>query len=541
MPKEEPSISLESLEFLIRHPWCFIYPFTVLLFMTLAYVMSLPKVYECHAVVSFGSAAVETLPQRFTQRKENLISKVLLGDNIKKIIGIVWPGISEEANPLRYAMIRNGLRNPKGGIKFQFDRRDANIVDISFTGYNPDICYKVVQATIDVIRMENSRSVEEAIDASIVFLTRQINLYRDRLAAIDSEMLKVSAKLREMAMSLDVEQRELVNRITSEVVTQRQLDNRAAMGEVRSADVMADLEMKLVEARKKKELLAMRIERKDFEIAKSESRDLREGIFEKAVEQKKLLMLDMVARGYLPEHPAMKSIQKGIDDIENLRQKQMEDMVAGKEGKLSESEKKVAEKLMRDELEETEFLINTLEEKIKVLKGYRANLEKGTTMEETLVGPVASEAAKLKSLRDEKEMITRYYNELRKQLEDADLKRRAEKTQAGFQIEVIEPPRVPLSPLPSQKAGRLLLGIIIAIGAGSALSYVVDSLDKSVRSAAELRDKFHLPVLASIDRIYSVKDIKLKRAERNLIVGSMAAIIIAGMIAVNLAVKMFRM
>lgn len=535
MEKDKPIISLETIEFLARHPWCFIYPFVIIACFTFSYIISLPNTYKCESIVSFGNVYVEDAPQRFAQRKGNLIAKIYFGNSIKQIIGIVWPDLSEETNPLGYAMLINTLRNPAGGISIQFDQRDPNLAHISFKSRSPDISYKVVQATINVIKLENARHLEGSVELSVTFLTRQLHFYKDKITTINAEMLRTSTRLKEMAEGLNVEQRELVHRITAEAIMEQQSNARAVSGEARNTDILAELEMKLVEAKRNKKMMELRQKEKDFAPMISESRDKKEDIFQRVIEEKKVAIFDLKSRGALPEHPEVKRLEKAVNDLEAFREKEASSIEARK---FSKDEKKFAERKLKEDLAELNFTIETLEEQKAVLEKYRRAVEREPSSEEALVGPVAVEATKLKDLRDEKNIMVRSYGDLRNQLENTDLKSRYDKSQTGFRIDVIEPPMMPVTPLPSNKTNQLFFGLIMAIGAGSALSYFVDSLDKSIRSAAELRNKFQIPVIASIDRIYTTADIKSKRIQRSMIIISMGAFAVFVMLAVMTAMGM---
>jgi len=532
MKRENQPLTLETLEFIVRHPWFFIYPFVLVLVVTFAYVASVPPKYECRAVVSFRVSG-QANSERSIQRKDYLLANVLYGENIKNIVKNVWPGMSEISNPIRYNLFMNALRNPKSGIIIQFDRRDSSLVTISFTSRIPVVCNKIVQATIDVMRIENRRADEETVGSTISFLTNQLDLYKNKLAAVDSEMVKVSTKLKEMAEGLNVEQRELVHRITSELVMQQQYNDRAIMGEARNTDVLADLEMKLVEAKRNKQLVEMRIKNKDFTPVRSESQTLKEDIYEKAIEEKKRTMFTLISKGYLPEHPMVKQLKEGIKDLEAYSEEQAQVEAGRDKDKLSEKEKKLIENKMRGELEDINFAIDTLDEKKKVMEGYKKASERAPAIEEALVGPVAAEASKLRGLRDEKEMIIRYYNDLRKQVEDADLRGRADKSSAGFIIDVVEPPNIPLTPVHTSRLNYFMLGLMVAVGLGAACSYLADSLDTTVKSPSELREELHIPVLASIDMMQTPAMVKLAREQSTFLVVALIVLSVVSMGAVK--------
>lgn len=530
MKKDNPTLSFETLTFLARHPWCFLYPFVIIACLMIAYVTGLSNMYECEAIVSFGTGTTEAAAKTFAQRKAALVAKFYFGDNINDVIKSVWPGLTEETNPLRYMLIMDLLRNPQEGINIRFDRRDQSLAHISFRCRLPDISYKVVQSSINVIKIENVRSLEESVESSVMFLTRQLNFYKDRITTIDAEMVRVSSRLKEMSVGLNVEQRDLVQRITAESTMGTRYDDRSVAGEASNADILAGIDMKLVEAKRNKSMLELRLEKKDFTSVFGEPSGQKEDMMQKAIEEKKLAVIDLKSRGALPEHPEVKRLTKAVKDLEALREKEAS---SEEDRELSENEKRFAERKMKEDLKSLNFTIETLEEQKMALEKYKKDIEKESISEEALVGPVATEAAKLRGLRDEKEVMTRYYNDLRKQLEDTDLTSRAEKARAGFLIDIVEPPRMPIKPLPSHKIIRFLFGLAMAIGAGAALSYLVDSLDKSVRSASELRGKFQIPVIASIDRIYTAADVKSRRRQRSVIIISMGVFAIIGMVTVR--------
>jgi len=536
MRKENPTISLEALEFLIRHPWYFIYPFVIISCVTIVYVTSLPPRYQCEAVVSLKSGFSVIGGAGSTQKKDSLVANVLLGQNIKEIVKAVWPDVSEETNPIMHNALLRGLRNPKGGISIQSDRNDPNLAHISFSGINPQVCYKVVQSTIDVLKLENKNSSNEFFDSNSLFLTRQLSFYREKLGVVDAEIYNVATKLKEMAGGLKPEQRELIYRITQESTLEQPGGQGAVQGDAGNVDIVADLEMQLIDAKKRKQVVEMRINSKNFDITRNVSQDpgLQQELLDKTIAEKKIAMNNLVARGFLPAHPDMKLLQNNIDNLEQLRDYGLQESTKEAERPPTETEKKLAEQKALKELEELNVTVDTLSEKIAAMKDTAGTLP----IEAELVGPVAVEAARLRELKDEKSIVLRYYSDLRKQLEDTDLRSRAERASMGFIIDIVEPPKTPVTPLTAQKINKLFFGLMMAIGAGSALSYVVDSLDRSFRTAAELREMFKIPVLASIDRIYTYEDSRADRMRMRSILFTLLAISAGAMILVKIAIKL---
>ena len=107
MKEETPeAFSIASIEFIFRHPWIFISSVVIIMSLVYAKVSLDPLAYESSAVLSFetgeGAESDRLAERKLISIKRNLVSKVLLGENIRGIIKEVWPDINEEKNPVEY-------------------------------------------------------------------------------------------------------------------------------------------------------------------------------------------------------------------------------------------------------------------------------------------------------------------------------------------------------------------------------------------------------------------------------------------------------
>lgn len=532
MRLENKPFSLETVEFLLRRPWFFVFPFVIIGTITLTWIFSTAPIYESTAVLSLGGGGTAITGKSAQERKDYLISKVLLGENMRDIIKEVWPGFKEETYPARYNRLVDTLRNPRTGINMVFDRKDPSLLNISFISTSPDVAYKIVQATIATIRIENRKAIEDAIETSLFFLRKQLIFYKNKLTAIDQEMVRIKDELKELSVGLSPAEADLVREVTS-AATFGGTGEFAAQKAVKFEEILADLNLQLVDATKKKEFLEEHINNKDFSYQLMESQNISGEVFNKAIAEKELAVSDLIARGYLPDHPVLKRLKKSLDDLKAIGSARIEDVTGGAL-EMTESEKKSAEEAMKADLKDVEFTIEALKAKIATIENYRQTAEEKLRQSGTGLSPVAIKVAQLKELKSEKEITEKYYNDIRKQLEETDLKNRVEKSDAGFVINVVEEPKIPINPLPSKKTAGLLLGMVMAIGAGVVCSYTADSLDKSIKSAAELRELFRIPVLGAVDKIYTVQELEAERLRGKTIGISLAVSVLVTAITVKL-------
>jgi len=80
---------------------------------------------------------------------------------------------------------------------------------------------------------------------------------------------------------------------------------------------------------------------------------------------------------------------------------------------------------------------------------------------------------------------------------------------------VIAPAKEPLSPIKPRKALNLLIGLVVGLVLGVGLSFFLDSMDNSVKTAEEIETNFGIPVLGLIPSIQSEGPRKKKRNGRD--------------------------
>jgi len=532
--EEKTSNIFESIEFIFRHPLLFISPIVIIMSVVFAQLSEVRLVYKSSTLLTFetkeGAEITRTRANFLAPRKiELFMDKFFKHSGTEDIAKGVWPDLDKKKDPKKYKDAYAKTRR----FKFKYNEKN-NTLAIFYKSYNPTLCYKMIHSAIDALRKEIKRSTKSRIDTGLSFLKKQETYYRDKIRNIDQEISKIKSELKTKEADLSDEERILISEITGErdiaIKDQTRLRKLAKYDEL-----LAELPLKLLEAKKHKQILEKAIATEEYVLpAKNPEDDRYVRQYTKQISDSELAITTLELRGYLPEHPDIKKLQRNIKSLKVLREKRiasLEEYVSGERGdRIEEAEKKA-----KTDLKKVNMEIETLEDKVKLLKEKYAEAS-GVGVKEP--ASLSILATRLKELRGEKEISQRYYQEIRRHLGEAELRSRVEESEAGITVVVINRPYTPSNPIPFQKTPKVVWGLVISLFLGSGLAYGVDSLDNSIKSATELREFLHTPILGSIDRIYTQREVQLNTLRRNSVIIALIVFALSAKLLVHL--KLFQ-
>ncbi len=184
--------------------------------------------------------------------------------------------------------------------------------------------------------------------------------------------------------------------------------------------------------------------------------------------------------------------------------------------------------------------IKGLSHRIQALKDERSQYiqrvaENAGIMPETYVDIADSlprQQEELSRLSRDKAINEKMYAMFLERLESARITERLDSSENKTKFKVIEPARLPLAPIKPNKLQINILGLFLGIAAGFGLVYLMEYLSSSFRSAEQLRKFFKSPVLGSISKIITPKEVKQKAIIRKRVywftaLAAILAIIIA--------------
>ncbi|MCK4378699.1 MAG: hypothetical protein KAW01_05120, partial [Deltaproteobacteria bacterium] len=112
--------------------------------------------------------------------------------------------------------------------------------------------------------------------------------------------------------------------------------------------------------------------------------------------------------------------------------------------------------------------------------------------------------------RDYGNLHQNYQNLLDRKIE-AQLAENLEMQQQGEQFKVLDPALLPVKPFKPDRRKILLAGMVLGLGIGVGLALLLDFLGKSYRYVPEIEEDLGVPVLVTIPKILTGKELKWRK------------------------------
>ena len=141
-----------------------------------------------------------------------------------------------------------------------------------------------------------------------------------------------------------------------------------------------------------------------------------------------------------------------------------------------------------------------------------------------------------KSILIERNNTQAKYDDLMRKHMEAKVAQGLEKEQKGERFTLIDPARLPETPYKPNRMAILLIGIVLAMGAGVGWASLKEFTDPSIHNTSTLVNATSFPVLAGIPEIVTQEDKKEKKRKQALIIMGLFICVIAGVVAFHFLV-----
>ena len=138
-------------------------------------------------------------------------------------------------------------------------------------------------------------------------------------------------------------------------------------------------------------------------------------------------------------------------------------------------------------------------------------------------------------IRDQQADQTRY-QEIMNKLMEAKISQGMEESQQAERFTIIDPALTPERPTKPNRLAIVLIGFVLALGAGVGLGAVRESLNDAIKTAEELGRLTGLPVFTSIPLMESHKEQRQKRNKKIIVVLLLGVVIALGLLLFHLYV-----
>ncbi|MEW6265601.1 MAG: GNVR domain-containing protein [Thermodesulfobacteriota bacterium] len=139
--------------------------------------------------------------------------------------------------------------------------------------------------------------------------------------------------------------------------------------------------------------------------------------------------------------------------------------------------------------------------------------------------------------------LIRDYETAKGRYRDINIKLMQAKAAQGMEEErkaehftIIEPAQLPETPVKPNRPGLILVGFILALGAGAGFAFLREALDHSVKTQGELLSLTGLPILSTVRFIETFEEIKARKRKRLVFVCSALFTVALALVIIHLFV-----
>ena len=519
-------------EIFLRRKYWTIIPFLLTLLAGLTYTLKTPPIYQAETLVV-------VIPQRVPREYVQQIVSTGLEDRLRTITQQVTSRTNLESiiheyqlfkEPSAHSMVmENKVESLRKRIEINIPRgeRGGNSFTIVFRDKDPEKTMRVTNALASNFITENLKTRESQALGTSSFLADELESIKRKLIKKE-ELIK---QYREKYMGAMPEH----------------LQTNLSMLE-RLQGQLEQLHSNLRDAQNRKLILQQQIadaKRMGGRIAigppASQGRvDTREGASEEPQDLTSLKReLAQLKLRYSEKHPDVKHLEKMI------RKAESEEAESGSpaEGR-GPSEAQAADTssagtrpvptavgtLLEAQLQQLDFDITNTRVEIKKAQArtavYQQRVDDTPKREEEFI-----------SLKRDYDNLRELYNSVLNRKLEAEMAVSMEKKQKGEQFRVIDPAKVPERPVEPDVGRIALFALLIGLGLGCGLAYMVEMMDTSYKDPQEVEKELQLPVLVSLPIRYSQKELNNQKVKGIIVASSVAVGFIFAAIVIVFAVK----
>lgn len=363
-----------------------------------------------------------------------------------------------------------------------------NFYTISFTHSNPRTAHTVVQSVLDIF-------IESSLGATRKDSTLTESFLNEQIAEYERRLFEAEQALKEFKQAN-------INIMPGQAGGYfKQYSD--AKEKLRSAR----LELKESEEREKKltEQLDQFVSGRSQYAVDFKNAELDERISEM---QRKL---DELLLTYTNEHPNVVAVSQAISQLEEKKQ----NLTTAK----SVSASDVAENKLFQDLKVAQ---SNAAANVSALTVRVSEYEREVQRLRGLIDTIPDIEAKLAQLNRDYEVNKEKYNSLLSRRESANISKQAEVSSDQVLFKVIEPPKVPITPLSPNRPLLLVAVYFLSLALGGGLAWLIAQLKPAVMSVKELRNGYGVAVLGSVSVVMSEAQRQYERRKLIMLLGVLA-------------------
>jgi polysaccharide chain length determinant protein (PEP-CTERM system associated) len=497
---EKPLDIRQYLEIALRRKWYIIIPLVCSTVISFGIYKYLPKVYQANTLILVQPQKVpedyvrSTTTDSVINRLNTISQEILSRTRLEKVI--------EEFN--LYAELRN--KEPMEGIvektrkaievKVQDNprnERSRNSFSISYQGTDPRTVMLVTNKLASLFIEENLRVRELQAEGTSEFLTKELGGMEDQLKRKEQEIRNYRERnMGQLPQQLDANLR-ILERLNQQLQTTSE--------NLRASEDRSILVQNQIDYLKKRETLLITKGPGKNLVTSSEDTGSEQPTGDPLITQLNNLKRDLsnAQAKYTASHPDVIDLKRKIEKLEaNIKTRQgglTEDNPATPV--LDPASKRLLAQYT-DQFNEAQLEVRRLRAEVRNLKEqialYQKRIEDTPKREQELV----------LLTRDYDLLKTNYQSLLDKKIQ-AQMAENLERKQQGEQFKILDPARFPETPIKPDRNKILLIGVMMGLMTGLGLTWLRESLDRSLHSVSDVEVYLAIPVIATIPNLQEEK------------------------------------
>ncbi|MDY6854855.1 MAG: XrtA system polysaccharide chain length determinant [Thermodesulfobacteriota bacterium] len=488
----------DHLEIAIRRRWLILLSFLMIAGISTVYSLLSPNIYRAETLILvqpqkvpeayIKSTVTSPINERLRTISQQIMSRTMLERIINELDLYKEERISITMEEVVEKMRKDIDLKVKGRHSFQ----------LFFEGKERSVVATVVNKLASLFIEENLIVREQHAEGTTEFLEMELERIRNELESREEAIKNFKNKhMGELPGQLDANLR---------ILDRLQLQLQSNSEALRAAE---DRKILLIE--------------KGMDVVPSISPDTKLGVLKRE-------LLNLEAR-YTGKHPEVVRVRKEIQDLE----------ARIKEGKTPEDEKSVEGDSSDPLYQDLSSPLIALNLEIRRLKREENRIEKQILKYQKMVENIPKHEQELSILTRDYENIKRNYQSLLNKKLEAQLASNMERKQKGEQFKVLDSARIPEKPYKPNRQKILLFGMILGLGIGGGLAYMLEYIDHSFRDIKELEKFTKLPVIASVPKILTKEEIKRKEIKKKIVYASSLGIIVVLIATATIHLFVFRL
>jgi polysaccharide chain length determinant protein (PEP-CTERM system associated) len=501
-----------------RRKWWAILPAIAITAGVYAWVRTLPNLYRSDTLILVVPQRVpesyvrSTVTTRIEDRLQSIQQQILSRTRLERII----QDFNLYAEARRTAIMEDVVERMRGNISVQVVKGDA--FRVSFTSDEARTAMRVCERVASLFIEENLRDREVLAEGTNQFLEAQLEDARRRL--IETER-KVEEYKRQYAGELP-EQRE---------ANMQGLHNLEMQLQALTESVNRDRDHRLV------------VEK---QIADAESPDAvlpgpppappppvgPDGLPVGASAAQQLEAAQATLQGMqtrlTPQHPDILRMKRVINEL----QKKADAEALAKPVSTGAPVVSPFERLRKSRLADLKAEIEKIDKQVASKLENEERLHKGIAEYQKRIEAAASRQSELTELTRDYQTLQAMYTGLLGKKEDSKVAANLERRQIGEQFKILDPARLPERPTSPNRPQLQSMGLAAGIGAGVALMALIEYLDKTLKSEADVTAALNLLVLATVPILPEVGSRVARRRKLIAISATVLVTVAAGAAAV---------